>query len=219
MDLRNFVLDYISLNGQTLRNVLENETAYERLVNYPVQVDLKDNTLLITIQQDSVLYNSVKDGFKVNFATGLVFEYDNKLTGDYEFEYLNGEFVAKTLIRDIVVSTNKTQYYEGQDLDLTKFVAYCVNMDGTKGEDIVLTTEMISGYDKNTAGKQTVTFTYEGKTATVEITVVKGIERRDHDSENAGCMGSVTSVSSIFVALGLLITTAILLKKKRNNCD
>ncbi|MBE6619736.1 MAG: hypothetical protein E7625_00010 [Ruminococcaceae bacterium] len=66
----------------------------------------------------------------------------------------------------------RTSYVQGQELDLTGGVITAM-VSGTETA-IPMTAEGVSitGYDKNTLGKQTVTVTYEGQTTTFEVTVV-----------------------------------------------
>ena len=63
-------------------------------------------------------------------------------------------------------------YVQGQDLDLS--VGTLTVIKGSDTSTLPLTAEGISfsGYDKNQLGKQTVTVSYQGKTATFEVTVV-----------------------------------------------
>ena len=69
-----------------------------------------------------------------------------------------------------VTAPTKTTYYTGEDLDLT---GGKVKATYNYGDPVTkaLTSSMISGYDKTKAGKQTITVTYEGKTATFDVTV------------------------------------------------
>ncbi|MCR4780444.1 MAG: bacterial Ig-like domain-containing protein [Ruminiclostridium sp.] len=68
----------------------------------------------------------------------------------------------------------KTAYYAGDELDLTGG-SITVTYDHGDASTIALTAEMVSGYNKDTAGKQTLTVTYSGKTATfvVNVTALK----------------------------------------------
>lgn len=59
----------------------------------------------------------------------------------------------------------------GQDLDLTGATVRNVMASGAKGEEIPITAEMCSGYDKNIIGPQTITVAYNEKTATFVVTV------------------------------------------------
>ena len=66
----------------------------------------------------------------------------------------------------------KTAQLVGQDLDLTGAMI-TLNLSDSTTEDIEVTSDMVTGYDKTTAGTQTLTVTYNGKTATFNVTVVK----------------------------------------------
>lgn len=70
---------------------------------------------------------------------------------------------------DIVFGPDKTEYWLGQELDLTGLEMNYLLSDG----QIVPLVDgyTISGYNPNTAGEQTVTVTYEGFTATFTVTL------------------------------------------------
>ena len=74
-----------------------------------------------------------------------------------------------------VVNTDvpRTTYVVGQSLDLTGGKLSVV-IDGQKSY-VPMTNEGVSvtGYDPNTLGKQTLTLTYQGHTATFDVTVVQ----------------------------------------------
>ena len=79
---------------------------------------------------------------------------------------------AKTLASiSLNTSAAKTTYIEGQDLDVTGLVLTATYDNGDVANPAV-TTSMVTGYDKNTAGEQTLTVTYNGKTKTYKVTVV-----------------------------------------------
>ena len=67
----------------------------------------------------------------------------------------------------------KVTYVEGQELDLTGGVLTTVKDDGTTAS-VPLTADnvTVTGYDKSTLGKQSLTVTYNGKTTTFDVTVV-----------------------------------------------
>ena len=69
---------------------------------------------------------------------------------------------------EVTPPTNLT-YTEGEELDLTGLVVTLHYNDGTS--ETVTEGYTISGYDKNTVGTQTITVTYQGFTATFEVTV------------------------------------------------
>lgn len=64
----------------------------------------------------------------------------------------------------------KTAYNYGEELNLAGGELLLTYSDNST-ETVDITAAMISGYDKNKVGKQTVTVTYEGKTVTFDVTV------------------------------------------------
>ena len=69
----------------------------------------------------------------------------------------------------IAASTIKTAYVKGEELDLNMVTVLAAYNDGT--EELSQGDYEISGYDKNTIGAQTVTVTFNGKTATFTVNV------------------------------------------------
>jgi len=66
----------------------------------------------------------------------------------------------------------RTVYVQGQDIDFTDTIL--VAMKGDKKEDVDLTSDdvVITGYDKNQLGKQTVTFTYKDASTSIIVNVI-----------------------------------------------
>lgn len=221
-NLRNSVLDGVSVNGETLRAIIAAETGYVALENYPVRVDLQDNMLIIYVQSDSAIYSEIVDGVKIDFANTLTFECDNSIAADTRYVLNDGALAVTKYYKSITVKTTKVRYNQGQDLDFSKFVAYGVYNDDSKGANFTVTADMISGYDKNVVGTQTVTVTYEGCTATVEIEVL-AVESGSTDAPEAsdgGCGASISSAllpSVIFIALSLVFLGLRKLKKDDND--
>ncbi|MCB6416788.1 bacterial Ig-like domain-containing protein, partial [Faecalimonas umbilicata] len=69
-----------------------------------------------------------------------------------------------------VTAPTKTEYTVGDELDLDGMKVTAKYSDGTT-KDIAVTDCEVSGYDATKTGEQTVTVTYEGKTATFKVTV------------------------------------------------
>jgi hypothetical protein len=67
----------------------------------------------------------------------------------------------------------KITYVQGQslDLDVTGAVITATYNDET-AEDVIVTFGMVSGYNENTLGQQTITVTYNGQTTTFNVTVI-----------------------------------------------
>ena len=78
-------------------------------------------------------------------------------------------------VSDIAISESdrpKLSYVQGQELDLSKGKLTVIRDGDVSNIPLDAEGVTVSGYEKNTLGKQTLTVTYEGKTATYDITVV-----------------------------------------------
>lgn len=77
-------------------------------------------------------------------------------------------------VTSIAMKTNptKTAYIQGQDLDLTG-AKITVSYSDSTAEDISIGAGMVTGYNKNTIGQQTLTVNYLNKTTTFNVTVRK----------------------------------------------
>ena len=71
-----------------------------------------------------------------------------------------------------VTAPSKTEYKAGEDLNLDGMKVVAKYSDGTT-QEIPAADCKVSGYDKNKAGKQTVTVTYRGKSAVFTVTVAE----------------------------------------------
>ena len=81
----------------------------------------------------------------------------------------------KAVIDSIAVNsiTHKTAYTKGEALDVSNLTILVTMSDGeTRTENV--TADMVSGFEPNTEGTQTLTITYEGKTTTYNVTVTAG---------------------------------------------
>ena len=73
-------------------------------------------------------------------------------------------------VKSIAINgTPQSEVKYGEELDLSTFKIDVTKGSGTTQETV--TSSMISGYDKTSVGKQTVTITYGGQTTTFEVTV------------------------------------------------
>ena len=86
----------------------------------------------------------------------------------------NGDIVAKSLESiEILSEPTKTKYIQNSEsLDLTGAKIKLIYNDGSTAEKDI-TQEMVSGFNNKELGRQTLTVTYEGKTATFEITIIE----------------------------------------------
>ena len=72
---------------------------------------------------------------------------------------------------EIAKAPNKTTFNTGDELDTTGLVLTLKYNNGTTGTTD--TGYTVSGYEKNTAGEQTITVTYQGFTATFKVTLIQ----------------------------------------------
>lgn len=98
----------------------------------------------------------------------VTYKEDNKTVSTaFKIEIIEKE------VKDIVLTPpTKVKYVEGQSLDLTGG-KITVSYNDDTSEEINLTSDMVSGYDKDRLGTQTIIVTYQGKTATFEVEVIK----------------------------------------------
>ncbi len=225
--VRQSILDNLFINNVSVGNILANETNMVASQNYPLQVDLNGKNVEIYIYEDSAIYSQVKDGLQIKFQ-GAVRDDDNITfgiryeTGKYQaedqiYQLLNGKFSeagASSLVNGIAVSTEKREYTVGEDLDLSSLKLQYVYLDGSKGEEITVTADMISGYDKTTAGRQKVTITYGEYSTNLFITVKAAPENNTSTNQKKGCRSSLESTALVTVGALTLCGIIVVLRKK-----
>ena len=100
----------------------------------------------------------------------MVAEGTKTVTVGYDGKTYTYQITITDPVNSIVLKgTPKDEYKIGEAIDITG-----LTLDVTKASGLVnipVTTSMISGYNKNTLGNQTVTITYGGKTTTFPVTV------------------------------------------------
>ncbi len=120
-----------------------------------------DKTVSVPISECEISYGDIQ--------VGIV-----PITVTYgEFSTTFDMTVREKVMKKITVNVpTKLSYIETQDLDLTGgSVNIIYESEDDYAEQIELTLDMISGYNKNQIGDQTLTVTYEGKTATFVVNV------------------------------------------------
>ena len=87
--------------------------------------------------------------------------------------------VAEAVLESIRVAGNPTKvaYYQGEEFDATGIQVKAVFNNGSE-RDVAAADLAFSGFDGNTPGEQTITVTYQEKTATFKVNVIaqNGIE-------------------------------------------
>ena len=131
----------------------------------------------------SVQYVRDNEEFAVDFVSVNSSGYNKDEVGNYQIDVVTGDgsfwlganYQANVHnnVSEISMKSNPTKvsYQYNEELDLTGAKIEVVKENG-ETSIVDVTAEMVSGYNKQTYGEQTVTVTYEGKTATFTIEVV-----------------------------------------------
>lgn len=82
----------------------------------------------------------------------------------------NGGLAGKAIEKIELMTELDNSFFVGDSLDLTE-AKIKVTYENKTTEEIVITSEMIAGFDTSTAGEKTLTVTYEGKTINVPYSV------------------------------------------------
>lgn len=90
----------------------------------------------------------------------------------YPYPQLKSHPQDLRVIESVALSSEpiKTEYEYGESLDL-RGATLTVSLQNEENQEIAVTDEMISGYDPEKPGNQTVTVTYVGHTVTFDVTV------------------------------------------------
>ena len=96
-------------------------------------------------------------------------------TTSYQITVNNPQPVATVSSIAITSQPTKISYVTGEDLDTTGMVVTATYSDGTIR---IVTDYTVSGYDKTVVGTQTITVTYQGKTATFTVTVADSLQEQ-----------------------------------------
>ena len=137
-------------------------------------LDITDGEILVTravgepeakeITKDMVTgFDSTKENTKLTLTVSYI---ENGITKTTTYDVS-----VKDIVTGIGIKTNpnKTQYKYGEELDLTGATISAVKGSGTV--EIPVTEDMVSGYDKEKLGEQTIKVTYGGEEATFKVTV------------------------------------------------
>ena len=114
------------------------------------------------------------------------------------------------VILETIVATVAQDYSPevGQDLDYSKFTLTLKYSDGSE-RTVAVTSDMVSGYNKDVAGEQTLTIVYEDKSATVKITV-----QEVQETQESGCNGAVSYGTFALCGAVLFAAAAIVVIKR-----
>ena len=137
-------------------------------------LDVTDGEILVTravgepeakeITKDMVTgFDSTKENTKLTLTVSYI---ENGITKTTTYDVSVKDSVESISIK---ANPDKTEYNYGEDLDLTGATISVVKGSGTI--EIPVTEDMVSGYDKEKLGEQTIKVTYGGEEATFKVTV------------------------------------------------
>ena len=129
----------------------------------------KGNTIIVTEDMISG-FDTQTEGTKT-----ITITYKNMKT---TFTIVVEKTTPEDEVEEIVLKTKptKTKYKIGEKLDITGVVIQEVMRSGRKGNTIVVTEDMISGFDTQTEGTKTITITYKNMKVTFQIIVEKEVK-------------------------------------------
>ena len=154
-------LKSISLNGTPKTSYNVNESLETGL---SITVNREDgNTETISVTPDMISgFDTTTEGSK----TATISYTENGVTKTTNLNYTVADSVIGITLK---TKPSKTEYKYQEPLDITGGKITVSKGSGT--QDIEIAEGMVSGYDKTTLGKQTLTITYGGQTVTYEVTV------------------------------------------------
>ncbi len=136
------------------------------------------------------LFYSNNTNQTIDITPSMVTGFDNTVVGIQTLTVAYGnkavtydiEIIAKSVISiELIDNGLKKEYFENKDaLDLSGGMVR-VQYNNDTYNDIILTENMINGFDNTIVGIQTLTVTYENKTVTYDIEIIKDYTPGDLD--------------------------------------
>ena len=163
----NYSIDIIN----TLKSIqIQGTPKTEYNINEPIQTGL---SILVTRQTGEIEAIDVENDMISGFNTTT--EGEKEVTITYTENGVTKQTSYSITVKDAVTgigiktNPNKTEYKYGEELDLTGATISVVKGSGTV--EIPVTEDMVSGYDKEKLGEQTIKVTYGGEETTFKVTV------------------------------------------------
>ena len=233
----------VAFNKDTLGEydivVTVNDGAFELSTTYTAVVHNEVDSIVIKNKPDKLTYkygealdltglavNKVRengDEEAIEVTAEMVTGYNPNTLGEQTltvtFETFTDTF--KVTVEDYIASIalksapTKVTYDKGGELSLEGAVV-TVTMASGATQDVEITAAMISGFDKDKVGEQTITVTYEGKTVTFKVTV-NDVQPESTDSEESSkkkCGGSIVASSAILSVLSIAGVALLGVRKK-----
>lgn len=157
------------------KDVLTRSHTGIEITSFPAKTEYKEG---MAFQQNGLAVNAIySDGSEVSVTGFKVSGYDKNTLGTQTLTVTYSVFTAAFTVKvsqksltkiTVAKKPSKTGYIEGQALN-TSGLSIKAHYDNNTSTTI--TEYKVSGYDPNKIGTQTVTVTYNGKTATFQVTV------------------------------------------------
>lgn len=143
--------------------------------------EIKDSDVVVSDNNTSVEAISIKtnkETLKLNELGDYVISYTAVDEAGNESEAISRTIRVKDYVADIEITTpNKLNYIYQEELDLTGATVKMIMASGNEVEAEAMTMDMITGYDAEVIGEQTITVTYAGKTKEFNVNV----DRAEYD--------------------------------------
>jgi hypothetical protein len=107
----------------------------------------------------------------------------------------------------VAKAPTKVEYKVGEALDLAGAKLKLTMASGATSE-VEITSAMVTGFDSSTPGTVTVSVTYEGKTTTFTVTIVKA----EDPVSKKGCKGSI---AASIIGLSLVLGVVVFIKRRK----
>ena len=171
----------VTYSGKTT-NFNVNVQDYVSAINItvPTKTAYKLNeTLDVTGGKVTTVMASTAAGTTVNMTDDMITEFTTSTEGAKELTVTYKGFTKKfsITVSDAITgiaiqAPTKLEYKYGEELDLTGATVTVNKESGATLAPIAMTLDMVSGYNKNKLGNQTLTVTYSGKTNTFNVDVI-----------------------------------------------
>ena len=136
-----------------------------------------ENNISVSVYSDANYSNKLGDTITLNeglnvYYLRLSLIEDNDVITDYTLNITREEYVRELLNIEVVELQKEYKLNTAFVNGILK-----LNYNDNSSENITLTSDMVSGFDTSTVGKKTLTITYEDKSITYEIEVVRSLIR------------------------------------------
>ena len=176
--------------------------------------EINEAKVVATLSNDTtkdipVVWNEVVETEGVYKVLGSVKVVDHNIISTVH----NIDVEVKLTVVDVLESVSiakaptKVEYKVGEALDLAGAKLKLTMASGATSE-VEITSAMVTGFDSSTPGTVTVSVTYEGKTTTFTVTIVKA----EDPVSKKGCKGSI---AASIIGLSLVLGVVVFIKRRK----